>query len=108
MRSASRAAGLLERQAGDSVDDHDAPPAGAKVTDLAGDLQDLGGVRDAEVADADGLEGADLHPAVAAVAGRGRAVVWRASLPAGAMWPWCPFATAASMEVAREAEGGQK
>jgi hypothetical protein len=45
------------------------PSAGGKVADLAGDLDDLGGVREAEVADADGLEGADLDAAVAAVAG---------------------------------------
>src|SRR6266540_3571586 len=39
-------AGLLERQAGDGVDDHGVPLAGGKVADLAGDLDDLGGVRE--------------------------------------------------------------
>jgi hypothetical protein len=43
------------------------PPAGGKVAGLAGDLEDLGGVREAEVVDGDGLEGAQLDPAVAAV-----------------------------------------
>jgi hypothetical protein len=45
------------------------PPAGAKVTGLAGDLDDLGGVREAEVVDGDGLDGTQLDAAVAAVAG---------------------------------------
>jgi hypothetical protein len=35
----------------------------------AGDLKDLGGVREAQAAHGDGLEGAELHPAVRAVAG---------------------------------------
>src|SRR6266511_774957 len=38
-------ASLGEAQAGDRVDDHGVPPAGAKVTGLAGELQDLSGVR---------------------------------------------------------------
>jgi len=62
-------AGLGVGEAGDRVDDHGAPSAGAKVADLAGDLQDLGGVREAEVVDGDGLEGAQLDPAVRLVAG---------------------------------------
>jgi hypothetical protein len=56
-------------EAGDRGDDHGRPPAGAKVADLAGDLQDVGGVREAEVVDGDGLEGAQLDPAVGLVAG---------------------------------------
>ena len=62
-------AGLSEAQAGDRVDDHGVPRAGAKVTGLAGDLDDLGGVREAEVVDGDGLDGTQLDAAVAAVAG---------------------------------------
>jgi hypothetical protein len=42
---------------------------GAKVADLTGDLDDLGGVREAKVAHGDGLENAQLDPSVAAVAG---------------------------------------
>jgi hypothetical protein len=49
-------AGQFERQAGDRIDGHRPPPSAAKVAGLAGDLEDLGGVREAEVADADGLE----------------------------------------------------
>jgi hypothetical protein len=62
-------AGLGVGQAGDRVDDRGPPPPAAKVADLPGDLEDLAGVREAEPADGDGLEGADLHPAVGAVAG---------------------------------------
>jgi hypothetical protein len=40
-----------------------------QVAPFAGDLDDLGGVREPEVADADGLEAAQLDAAVAAVAG---------------------------------------
>jgi hypothetical protein len=62
-------AGLSVGQAGDRVDDHSPPPPGAKLTGLAGDLEDLGGVREAEVVDGDGFEGAQLYPAVRVVAG---------------------------------------
>jgi hypothetical protein len=41
----------------------------AQVTDLAGELDDLGGVGEGELADGDGFDGADLNAAVAAVAG---------------------------------------
>jgi hypothetical protein len=41
----------------------------AQVAGLAGDLEDLGGVGEPEMVDRDGLEGADLDAAVAAVAG---------------------------------------
>jgi hypothetical protein len=58
-------AGLSEAEAGDRVDGHGAPPAGVQVAGLAGDLQDLGGVREAEVVDGDGFEGAELDAAVA-------------------------------------------
>jgi hypothetical protein len=49
-----------------AVHGHRPPPVGVQVAPLAGDL---GGVRDPEVADADGLEAAQLDAAVAAVAG---------------------------------------
>jgi hypothetical protein len=62
-------AGLGVGEAGEGVGDHGPPPAGAKVAGLADDLQDLGGVRDAEVVDGDGLEGAQLDPAVGLVTG---------------------------------------
>jgi hypothetical protein len=62
-------AGLGVGEAGDRKDGHGPPPSGAKLAGLAGDLEDLGGVREAEVAHGDGLEGAQLHPAVGAVAG---------------------------------------
>jgi hypothetical protein len=62
-------AGLLERQAGDRIHDHGLPPVGVQVAPFAGDLDDLGGVREPEVTDADGLEAAQLDAAVAAVAG---------------------------------------
>jgi hypothetical protein len=43
MRSASRAgAGLGAGEADDRMDDRGPPPPGAKVADLAGDLDDLG------------------------------------------------------------------
>jgi hypothetical protein len=61
-------AGLGEGEAGDRVYDHGPPPSGAKLAGGAGDLEDLGGVRKAEVVDGDGLEGAQLDPAVGAVA----------------------------------------
>jgi hypothetical protein len=70
MRSASLAGRPLGvGEAGNRVDDHGVPPVGAKTAGLAGDLQDLGGVREAEVAHGDGLEGAQLDAAVPAVAG---------------------------------------
>jgi hypothetical protein len=62
-------AGQLERQAGQRVDGHGPPPVGVKVAGLASDLQDLGGMGEAEVADRDRFEGAQLHSAVTAVAG---------------------------------------
>src|SRR5215217_3449304 len=71
-------AGLGEGEAGDGVDDHGPPPSGAEVSDLAGDLDDLGGVREPEVVHGDGFEGAQLDAAVAAVAG---AVQHRDAMP---------------------------
>src|SRR4029453_15817374 len=65
-------AGLGEGEAGDRVDDHGPPPpdvAVAQVAGLAGDLEDLGGVREPQVVDGDDLEGTQLDAAVAAVAG---------------------------------------
>jgi hypothetical protein len=64
-------AGLLEREAGDGIDGHgrEPPRVAVEVAGLAGDLQDLGGVGAPEVVDADGLEGAQLDAAVAAVTG---------------------------------------
>jgi hypothetical protein len=62
-------AGLGEGEAGDRVHDHGPPPSGAKLAGGAGDLEDLGGVRKAEVVDGDGLKDAQLDPAVGAVAG---------------------------------------
>jgi hypothetical protein len=62
-------AGLLEGEAGDRIDDHGPPPPGPKLASPAGDLDDLRGVQDLEVVDGDGLEGAQLNAAVAAVAG---------------------------------------
>ena len=56
-------------ETGDRVDGHRLPPLGSQGTGLAGDLQDLGGVGGPEVVDGDGLEGAMLDAAVAAVAG---------------------------------------
>jgi len=56
-------------QAGDCVDDHGPPSPTAQVADPAGDLKDLRGVRKHEPAHGDGLEGAQLDPAVRAVAG---------------------------------------
>jgi hypothetical protein len=53
-------AGLLEGQAGDRVDGRGVPPADAQIAGLAGDLEDLSGVREAEPTDRDRLEGADL------------------------------------------------
>jgi hypothetical protein len=49
-------AGLGVDEAGDRVDGHGPPPPGAKVAGLAGDLDDLRGVRD-EPTDRDRLEG---------------------------------------------------
>jgi hypothetical protein len=61
--------GQLEGEAGDRIHGHGPPSGGVQVAGLAGDLEDLGGVREPEVADADHLEGAQLDAAVAAVAG---------------------------------------
>ena len=65
-------AGLGDGEAGDRVDDHRPPPpdvAVAQVAGLAGDLEDLGGVREPEMVHGDDLEGTQLDAAVAAVAG---------------------------------------
>jgi hypothetical protein len=68
-------AGQLEGEAGDGVDGHGraAPRLAAGMGDAdgarAGDLEDLGGVGEAEVADGDDLEGALLDAAVATVTG---------------------------------------
>jgi hypothetical protein len=62
-------AGLGVGQARNRVDDHGPPPPGAKVAGLAGDLNDLRAVREPEPTDRDRLEGAQLDPAVRAVAG---------------------------------------
>jgi hypothetical protein len=89
-------AGLLERQPGDRVDNHGVPPAGGKLADLAGDLQDLGGVREAEVADRDGLEDADLHPAaVAGAVGDGDLCQARTAQRSSRVG-WLAFTTAGS------------
>jgi hypothetical protein len=71
-------AGLLEREAGDRIDRHGSPPPGAQVADLAGDLDDLRGVREPEVVHGDGLESASLDATVAAVA---RAIQDRDAVP---------------------------
>jgi hypothetical protein len=63
-----RGVGLLEGEAGDRVDRHRPPPAGPQAAGPAGDLDDLGGVREPEVVHGDGLEGSQLDAAVAAVA----------------------------------------
>lgn len=64
-------AGLRVGQAGDRIHDRGPPSAGVQVAALARDLEDLDGVGEAAEAgaDTDGLEGADLHAAVALVAG---------------------------------------
>jgi hypothetical protein len=62
-------AGLLDGQAGDRIHDHGLPPVGVQVAPFAGDLDDLGGVREPEVADRGRVEAAQLDAAVAAVAG---------------------------------------
>jgi hypothetical protein len=56
-------------QAGDRLHDHGPPPSGAKLAGGAGDLDDLRGMRKAEVVDGGGFEGAQLDPAVGAVTG---------------------------------------
>jgi hypothetical protein len=57
-------AGLRMGQAGDRVGGLGlAAASGAPVADLGGDPEDLGGVREAQAAHADRLEGAELHPA---------------------------------------------
>ena len=63
-------AGLGVGEAGDRVDGHglEPPKAGLQVAGGAGDLEDLGGVREPKVVDRDRLEGPDLNPAVATVA----------------------------------------
>jgi hypothetical protein len=63
------AASRCEGQAGDRVDDPGPPPPRLQLAGRTGDLKDLGGVREAQAVHGDGLEGADLHPAVSAVAG---------------------------------------
>jgi hypothetical protein len=62
-------AGPGVREAGDRIDLDGPPPPGVQLPGLAGDLDDLGGVRKAEVVDRDHLEGAQLDAAMAAVAG---------------------------------------
>jgi hypothetical protein len=62
-------AGLGEGEADDRIDGHGPPSAGPKLAGLAGDLDDLGGVREPDVVDGDGLEGAQFNAAVAAVTG---------------------------------------
>jgi hypothetical protein len=62
-------AGLGEGAAGDRLDSHRPPPPGGYVAGLAGDLEDLRGVREAEEVHGDSLERAQLHAAVGAVAG---------------------------------------
>jgi hypothetical protein len=64
-------AALLEREAGDGIDGHgrEPPRVVMQVAGLAGDLQDLGGVREPDVVDRDRLEDPDLDAAVAAVTG---------------------------------------
>ena len=62
-------AGLSVGKAGDRVHGHRLPSPTAQAADPAGDLDDLGGVRESEPADRDGLEGAQLNSAVRAVAG---------------------------------------
>jgi len=64
-------AGLGVGEAGDGLDRHGRAPPGmvAQVAGGAGDLEDLGGVGEPEMVDRDGLEGAELDAAVAAVAG---------------------------------------
>jgi hypothetical protein len=62
-------AGLVEGEAGDRIDGHGPPSPGPKLAGPAGDLDDLRGVREPEVVDGDGLEGAQLDATVAAVAG---------------------------------------
>jgi hypothetical protein len=56
-------------QAGDRVDDHGPPSPTVQLTDPAGDLDDLRGVREPEPAHGDGLEGAEFDSVVLAVAG---------------------------------------
>jgi hypothetical protein len=53
-------AGQVEGQAGDRVHGHGLPPVGVQVAGLAGDLDDLGGVREPEPLHRDHLEGAQL------------------------------------------------
>jgi hypothetical protein len=81
-------AGLLEREAGDRVDGHSPKPpgAGVKVAGLADGLHHLRGARETEVADAHGIEGAQLDAPVAAIAGAvqfGHAVPGRSRCPKG-------------------------
>jgi len=62
-------AGLLELEAGDGINGHRPPaPGGVWVAGLAGDLENLGGVGEAEAVDGDGLEDAVLDAAVRLVA----------------------------------------
>jgi hypothetical protein len=58
-------AGQLEPQAGDRIDGHRLPPVGVQLARSAGDLDDLGGVPEPEVADRDRFEAAVLDAAVA-------------------------------------------
>jgi hypothetical protein len=71
-------AGQLERKAGDRVHGHGPPPAGVQPAGRAGDLDDLGGVREPELLGVhrDDLEGVQLDAAVGAVAGGVGAGTW--------------------------------
>src|SRR4029450_4078672 len=57
-------AGLGEGEAGNRIDRYGPPPPGPKLAGSAGDLEDLGGVREPKAVDGDGLEGAQLEAAV--------------------------------------------
>jgi hypothetical protein len=59
-------AGLSVGEAGDRIGDHRPPSPSAKLAGLAGDPDDLGGVREAEPADRDRFEGDPPPPHVLA------------------------------------------
>jgi hypothetical protein len=61
--------GLGGGQAGHGVDGDGAPSSAGKVADAAGELDGLGGMREAQATHDGDLQGADLDPAVALVAG---------------------------------------
>jgi hypothetical protein len=62
-------AGAAKGQAGDRVGGDGAPAAAARRADAAGDLDRLGGVGEAQAGDGGDLQGADLDPPMAIVAG---------------------------------------